>query len=371
MAKRRFKELGTGSFFGRLVYDRAVPEGHFLRQLERLVNWEVYAEKLLRLYKGGAQVGRPPYNPTVILKMLLLSYLYGLSERQTEVYVNDSLSAKCFLGLAVDEAGPDHSTLTTFKGRIVEHGGEACLQELLAEVVWQAQEQGVVFGAVQLVDSTHTVANVNTTKDERRQKKGGKGPRDRGARWGVKHTRRRRNERGEVVKQKEYFYGYKMHTSMNAEAEMITCVVVTAGNGHDGKQFPRLVERDEALELPIGTYAGDRGYDGGENHYLLEIKGLNSALRLNDYRTQKKDKNKEIWLCLLQSEAYQEGQQVRYKIERKYGEGKENHGLRRCRYVGWTRYAIQAYLTAMVLNLKRMVRLLTGTPFKGRARLAF
>lgn len=370
MGIRRFKDLGTGSFFGTLVYDRAVPRGHFLRQLDRLVDWGVYTEKLLRLYKGGAEVGRPPYDPAAILKMLLLSYLYDLSERQTEVYVNDSLSAKCFLGLAVDEAAPDHTTLTAFKGRIVEGGGEACLQELLAEIVWQAQEQGVEFGSVQVVDSTHTVADVNTKKDERRQKKQGQGPRDRGARWGVKHTKRRRNEKGEVVMQREYFYGYKMHTSMNAEAEMITSVVVTAGNGHDGKQFARMVERDEALGLPITTYAGDRGYDDGENHYLLECKGLHSAIRLNDKRTKKKDKNKGLWLRLLQSPAYQEGQKVRYKIERKYGEGKENHGLRRCRYLGWTRYAIQAYLTAMVLNLKRMVRLLTGTPFKGRARLA-
>jgi IS5 family transposase len=370
MAKRRFKQLGTGSFFGSLVYDRAVPQDHFLRQLDRLVNWAVYTEMLLRLYNGRAVVGRPPYNPAVMLKMLLLSYLYGLSERQTEVFVNDSLSAKCFVGLAVDEAGPDHTTLTAFKGRIIEQGGEASLLELLAEIVWQAHEQGVVFGAVQLVDSTHTVANVNTTKDGRRQKKEGKRPRDRGARWGVKHTKRRRDKDGKVVKEPQYFYGYKMHTSMNAEAEMITSVVVTAGNGHDGKQFPKLVERDEALGLPIGTYAGDRGYDGGENHYLLEIKGLHSALRLNDHRTKKKDKNKEIWLRLRQSEEYQEGQRVRYKIERKYGEGKEHHGLRRCRSLGWMRYAIQAYLTAMALNLKRMVRLLTGTPFKGRARLA-
>jgi IS5 family transposase len=370
MAQRRFKQLGPGSFFGSLVYDRAVPQDHFLRQLDRLVNWAVYTEMLLRLYKGRAVVGRPPYNPAVILKMLLLSYLYGLSERQTEVFVNDSLSAKCFVGLAVDEAGPDHTTLTAFKRRIIEQGGEASLLELLAEIVFQAHEQGVVFGAVQLVDSTHTVANVNTKKDERRQKKEGKRKRDRGARWGVKQTKRRRNKDGKVVKEPEYFYGYKMHTSMNAEAEMITSVVVTAGNGHDGKQFPKLVERDEALGLPVGTYAGDRGYDGGENHYLLETKGLHSALRLNDQRTKKKDKNKEIWLRLLQSEEYQEGQRVRYKIERKYGEGKEHHGLRRCRYLGWMRYAIQAYLTAMVLNLKRMVRLLTGTPFKGRARLA-
>ena len=89
----------------------------------------------------------------------------------------------------------------------------------------------------------------------------------------MKHTRRRRNERGEAVRQPEYFYGYKMHTSMNAQAEMITSVVVTTGNGDDGKQFARLVEREEALGLSIGTYAGDRGYDGGENHYLLESKG--------------------------------------------------------------------------------------------------
>jgi len=280
------------------------------------------------------------------------------------------LSAKCFLGLAVDEAGPDHTTLTAFKRRIIDRGGEACLQELLAEIVWQAHEQGVVFGAVQLVDSTHTVANVNTKKDERRQEKSGKRPRDRRARWGAKGTKHRRNENGEIVKETEYFYGYKMHTSMNAEAEMITSVVVTSGNAHDGKQFAALVERDEGLGLPIGTYAGDRGYDDGENHYLLETKGLHSALRLNDKRTQKKDKNKQVWLDLLQTVTYKDGQRVRYKIERKYGEGKENHGLRRCRYLGWIRYAIQAYLTAMVLNLKRMVRLVTGTPFKGRARLA-
>jgi IS5 family transposase len=39
--------------------------------------------------------------------------------------------------------------------------------------------------------------------------------------------------------------------------------------------------------------------------------------------------------------------------------------LRRCRYLGWMRYAIQAYLTAIVLNLKRMVKLLTGVNFRG------
>jgi len=98
--------------------------------------------------------------------------------------------------------------------------------------------------------------------------------------------------------------------------------------------------------------------------------GLHSALKLNTYRTQKKDANKEVWLALVQTAEYQAGQQVRYKIERKYGESKQNHGLRRCRYLGWIRYAIQAYLTVIALNLKRMVKALTGISFKGRACLA-
>jgi hypothetical protein len=35
--------------------------------------------------------------------------------------------------------------------------------------------------------------------------------------------------------------------------------------------------------------------------------------------------------------------------------------------VGWLRCTLQAYLTALVLNLKRLVRLLTGVPFRGCA----
>jgi len=367
MSGRRYKRLGKGSFFGGMVYERAVPDGHFLRRLEQVVDWEVFSECLIGLYKGQAREGRPPYEPAVILKMLLLSYLYNLSERQTEVYVNDSLSAKCFLGLAVDESGPDHSTLTAFKRRIIEGGSEQALQALLEEVVQQALARGVTFGSIQIVDSTHSAANVNVDKDERRQKRDGKLARDEDARWGVKHSRRYRDAAGQLVKQTDYFYGHKAHTGLNAEAEMITSVVITAGNANDGKQFGKLVDRDIQQELSIETYAGDRGYDDSENHYLLETLGLHSALKLNTYRTQKKDGNKEVWLTLKETGTYKAGQALRYKIERKYGEAKQNHGLRRCRYLGRARYAIQVYLTVIAMNLKRMVKLLTGANFKGRA----
>jgi len=367
MPDRRFKELGMGTFFGDLLYDRTVPADHFLRQLERVVEWGEFTGQLIELYRGKGRQGRPPYEPAVILKMLVISYLHDMSERMTETHVNENLPAKWFVGLAGDEQAPDHSTLTAFKRRIIGGGGEKCLQGLLEEIVGQAIEAGVAFGRVQVVDSTHTVANVNTLKDKRRREKEGKGPRDGGAAWSAKGTMKVKARNGEIVEVPKWFYGYKAHMSMNAEAQMITSVVVTAATGPDGKQFPALLERDQEQDLPVEIYAADKAYDDTDNHYRLAIAGLESSLTLNDYRTDKKDGNKGVWVALKQSEGYRTGQRERYKIERKYGEGKEYHGLRRCRYVGRMRYAIQAYLTAIVLNLKRMVRVLTGTSFRGRA----
>jgi len=58
----------------------------------------------------------------------------------------------------------------------------------------------------------------------------------------------------------------------------------------------------------------------------------------------------------------------RRKIEGKFGEMKKHHGFRRCRYLGLLRYAIQGYLTAIEVNLKRIVKLLTGAGLKGPKR---
>jgi IS5 family transposase len=168
---------------------------------------------------------------------------------------------------------------------------------------------------------------------------------------------------------KRRFFGYKAHASLNAETGLITSLVHTPGNAYDGHELCRLVKRDLAQGLPVHIVAADRGYDSGDNHYWLQEKGMYSAICLNRYRTEKKDENKRIWVELKRTEEYKRGQKERYKIERKFGEAKQGHGLGRCRYVGLVRYAIQGFLTAIALNLKRLVMLLTGVPFKGRARV--
>jgi len=363
MEQQRFVETGRASFFGDYLYDQVVAQDHFLRRLKQGIDWDRFTRKLIRLYKGEGVVGRPPFDPALVLKVELIAYLYNLSERQVEVYINENLPAKYFIGLAVDQKAPDHSTLTIFRERLLQRGKQKVFQELLEEIIRIALESGIKFGTIQIVDSVHSIANVNTDKDHRRQKKG-KEPRDPDAQWGVKHKRKVKHGEGKEEVQTQYFYGYKAHVSLNAENGLITSLETTSGEVYDGHHFCSLVDHDLEQGLPLETYTGDKGYDDGNNHFYLEQRQLHSAIRLTKTRTEKKDRNKQIWFELKQTQHYQQGLKERYKIERKFGEAKQGHGLGRCRYLGKTGFAVQAFLTVIMLNLKRMVKILTGIGFR-------
>jgi IS5 family transposase len=369
MGGERYQEGKRDSFFGDFVYERVVPKDHFLVKLNEVVPWHRFTYKLVKYYRGKAKEGRPPYDPAVLLKMLLVSYLYDISERQTEEVANLNLAVKYFLGLGVDEAPPDHSTLTALKRRIIENGKVEALEKVLREITRLAQEEGIRFGGLQIVDSVHTVADVNVAKDDARRREG-KPRRDPHARWGVKGSRRVKDEHGRVRKEPIYCLCYKSHVSINEQTGLITSVEVTSGNAPDGKQMAKVVEQDLEQGVPVEIVAADRGYDDTRNHYFLKVRGIASAICLKDNRTEKKDPSKRGWIAMKQKPEYLEGQRRRYKIERKFGEAKQSHGLGRCRYVGLLRYRIQVYMTILALNLKRMVKLLSGVNFKGRARLS-
>jgi len=363
MEQQRFIETGNHSFYGEYLYDQVIPADHFLRKLHQIIDWNRFTRKLIKLYKGEGVVGRPPFDPALVLKVELVAYLYNLSERQVEVHINENLPAKFFVGLAVDQKAPDHSTLTVFRERLIERGKQKVFEEMLEEIVEIARQSGVQFGSIQIIDSVHSVANVNTAKDKKRVEKG-KGPHDPDAHWGAKHKRKVKTEDGKEIEQTEYFFGYKAHVSLNAQAGMITSLEATSGEAYDGHHFCPLVDHDLKQKLPVETYAGDKGYDDGDNHYHLELCGLHSAIRLKDIRIGKKDDNKQIWLELVKTPQYRQGLKERYKIERKFGEAKQGHGFGRCRYVGKVRFAVQSFFTAIMLNLKRMVKVLTGVGFK-------
>jgi IS5 family transposase len=366
MAKIRCKETTADSFFGNFLYDQKVSRGHFLRKLNEVIEWGRFTGKLLVHYKGKGQVGQAPYDPTLVLKMLLLSYLWNVSERMVEELANDSLSVGLFLGIGANERVPDHSTLTLFKNRLIQNASTKVYEDLFNEIIKVAQEKGVKFGKLQIVDSVHLVADVNTTKDRQRQREG-KPPHDKDAGWGAKGDKVVETEHGSKRKT-EYYYGYKDQVSLNAETGLVTSLIPGRADDYDGHQFQKLIEKDLKKGIEIETVAADKGYDDGENHYYLQKKKINSAIRLNRRRTQKKDAHKEGWLKLEANQAYQEGLRQRYQVERKFGEARKWHGFKRCRYIGHLRHSIQSYLTFMAINLKRLVKLLTGVAIKSESR---
>ena len=79
--------------------------------LERAV-FDAYVERLCRRFYAD-EVGRPGLAPGRYFRMLLLGYFEGLdSERAIAWRAADSLSVRSFLGLELDAAPPDHSTVS-------------------------------------------------------------------------------------------------------------------------------------------------------------------------------------------------------------------------------------------------------------------
>lgn len=370
MGKVRFKADTTNSFFGNFLYEQVLPQDHFLVRLRHEVPWGKLASPLLSAYKGGGEYGPPPYPPEKILRMLLIPYLFNISEREAEQVVKFHLLAKYFVGLGVDELPPDHSTLTVFKERLLKRKGKQAFERLFQKTLTVARKKGIQFGTLQIIDSTHTVANVNIDKDHQRQQ-GGKPPRDPQASWKTKGDTTAYSKTGKKVTIKQRFYGYKTHASYNQENQLVTSVVITTGKADDGRQLPTLVRRDYQVGVTIGvtdwegkpdpkmttTYTADKAYDSGDNHEFLTTRKLLSAIILKKTRLAKKDIHKQPWEQLVASAHYQQATKLRKAIEKKFGEAKKHHGLTHCRYVGLPKYAIQSYLTAMVLNLKRIMLL--------------
>lgn len=388
MAKVRFKKDTQDSFFGHFLYGRVLPKDHFLVKAKETIPWGKFTHKLLKYYKGGGEYGRTPYEPAKILRMLFLSYLYHLSERETEEFANLHLAGKYFVSLGADELSPDYSTLTVFKDRIVKAVGIKGYESLFNEMIRIAIEKGVRFGTIQTVDSVHTVANVNLKKDEFRQKKQNKSPRDKDASWGVKKTRKEKQQDGTLKEVKDFFFGYKSHVSQNAENGIVTSLTVTTGSAPDNEELPTLVNKDRKLgiakegevtkengrlEVVGGTaYTGDKAYDDGDNHEFLRVKKLQSAIILKETRTNsKQEENNKYWQEFKDRDIYHKATKLRYRVEQPFGLAKHYHGFGRCRYIGRTKMAIQSYLTFMVLNLKRIMKLTEGIQLRNSQLYAY
>src|SRR5580693_7516529 len=135
--------------------------GHpFYKRLNQLLaeaGFDRWVEKRCAPYYAQEEKrGQPSIPPGVYCRMLLVGYFEGIdSQRGIAWRCADSLSLREFLGVALDEKTPDHSTLTNTRKRLPQE----VFDEVFQFVLKIADEKGLISGKTVGVDSTTLEAN--------------------------------------------------------------------------------------------------------------------------------------------------------------------------------------------------------------------
>jgi transposase len=135
--------------------DALVPQDNFYRHLEASLDLSFVRDWVGDKYAEG---GRPSIDPVVFFKLQLLLFFEGLrSERKLIETASLHLAHRWYLGYALDESLPDHSSLTRIRRRL----GVAVFQRLFERVVELCQEAGLVWGRELFFDGTKVRANAD------------------------------------------------------------------------------------------------------------------------------------------------------------------------------------------------------------------
>jgi transposase len=134
-----------------------VPETHLLRLIEKHISFGFVRERLKASY---SDTGRPSIDPELLLRILLIGYLYGItSERKLVEELRMHLAWRWFTGLGFDQEIPHHSTFSKNRhGRFQE---SRLFEELFGQIVLQCVEVGLVQGQHLSVDGSFVEANAS------------------------------------------------------------------------------------------------------------------------------------------------------------------------------------------------------------------
>src|SRR5665213_1436598 len=158
---RRFAMMGRQEEPGQLFYafrlESHVPHDHLLRGVDAVFDFAATRKSLEPHYSA---TGRPSIDPELMIRMLLIGYLFGIrSERRLceEVHLNLAYRWFCRLGLEGDV--PDHSTFSkTRHGRFRDSD---LLRELFEATVRRCMAEGLVGGEGFAADASLIHADAN------------------------------------------------------------------------------------------------------------------------------------------------------------------------------------------------------------------
>jgi transposase len=298
---------GKKEFNQRIYYninlDSLVPEDHFLKKLEKLLSFD-FVRDITRDYYS--HTGKPSIDPVVLVKMLLVGYLFDIrSERKLVEEISLNLAYRWYIGYDLDEEIPDHSIFSKARVRF----GKKLFVDIFEKILVRCIELGLVSNEGMLIDSTIVKADASDgsmveinlspgqywkrldRKD--RPKKKLDGGRYTGEVDKNKMGKRRRDINRLSLRKKSktdpdativYKPGRGSHLSYKAHIAtdtngIITAVSASPSVSHDISAVPGLVESHERILGTPNWIAADTKYGSEECLKYLQDKNIKTAIR--------------------------------------------------------------------------------------------
>jgi len=264
----RGEDHQQSQMFSYVSPEMRVRKDHPLRAIRAMVD-EILRRLSPRLGRMYSEVGRPSIPPEQLLRAQLLQMLYSIrSERLLMEEIDYNLLFRWFIGLNLDEEVWDPTVFTKNRDRLLE---AEVAKEFLAEVVGQAQQQGLTSDEHFSVDGTLLEAWASTKSFQSKKGKPGPPPDDPGNPTVDFRGQRRSNQTHESKTDpdallarkgdgKESKLSYSGNLLIENRNGLIVSAEVLTANG--------TAERDAALamleQIPGQkrvTVGGDKGYD--------------------------------------------------------------------------------------------------------------
>ena len=303
--------------------------------MEAALDLSFVYEETAPLY--SKKYGRPPIDPVVIVKYLLVGFLYGIpSKRQIEQRIQTDIALRWYLGLDLFDRVPDHSTISQLRRR--KPSFRKVFRRLFKEVVRQYIEKGLVSGRVIGTDSTHVRANASRASEELVEVVEEAGVywekldayEEEGLEQLAAQTGKRRKKRTKQIKRdnrrthkrisrtdpeaghmkrpgKPEGPYYLSHQAVDSDYGIIVGQTVTAGDVNDSVPFLGLIEHIHKNVVPIQAATADAAYDFPLAHRVLGELGIDffvrpqkTAARANTQFTRDdfyRDENRDVYLC--------------------------------------------------------------------------
>ncbi len=340
-------------------YGRLSAAGDPLEKLNAVVPWEVFRKPLAKALKrsDGVKGGRPPFDPVLMFKIMVLQALYNLGDDQTEFLINDRLSFMRFLGLGLEDTVPDATTIWLFR----EHLTQArTVETLFARFDKHLAKSGYLAMGGQIVDATIVAApKQRNTDGEKADIKAGKVPqgwkdnpaklaqKDRDARWTVKFSKAKPKADGSkhAIDIAIPAFGYKNHIGIDRQHGLIRAWKATDASRYDGAQLPELLDKEHGANTASGVWA-DTAYRSKKNEAWLARNSFVSHIHT------KKPKGRPMSECA--SKANGKRSRVRAFVEHVFARQKGPMALF-IRTIGIARATTKIGMANLAYNFQRLI----------------